>query len=283
MQKSCIIVWFRSIDLRGKSMDICKAILNERFQLERKKLALSEKLEGAPDGNIFFDKNGNTEKWRCVYDNHKKPSKYISKKNTQIAEQLALKRHLLDIINDIDARIAAIDQFLENFPALHSYPNYLSDNSKDYRKLLKPSFSERSAILKAWSSEKYDKCQDHPEKLIVPTKAGIMVRSKSEAIIANELFDNGIPFRYEQALPVSGMKVYSDFAILHPLNLKDIIIWEHFGLMDVDSYAANAKLKTAAYIEAGYLPSRNLILTYESKSNPLDINYVSLLVGYYFL
>ena len=77
------------------------------------------------------------------------------------------------------------------------------------------------------------------------------------------------------------VKIYPDFTIYHPMSNK-IILWEHFGLMDNNSYAQNAKIKLGTYIDANYIPGNNLIVTYESKEMPLDINYVSLLISYHF-
>lgn len=58
-----------------------------------------------------------------------------------------------------------------------------------------------------WEVTEYVRNSEYPERLIVPTKAGIPVRSKSEAMIANELFDRKIPFRYEEELLLGGSEL----------------------------------------------------------------------------
>ena len=78
----------------------------------------------------------------------------------------------------------------------------------------------------------YEKNPFHPEQLIYQTKSGILVRSKSERMIADFLSEHGIPFRYEAKLLIDGKAYYPDFMIL--CEDDTLILWEHFGLMSQD-------------------------------------------------
>ena len=81
-----------------------------------------------------------------------------------------------------------------------------------------------------------------PEKKIFDTRKGEKVRSKSEAIIADTLYEFGIPYRYEYHVNmVNGEIKYSDF-MLFKVNTKEEIY-----------------------------PGKNLIFTYETDKKPLDI------------
>ena len=110
-----------------------------------------------------------------------------------------------------------------------------------------------------WAKMSYEQNADHPEGRTNPTKADVKVRSKSEAIIPNLLTDYELPFRYEQVLNLSGFYMHPDFTILHP-RTHTLIIWEHLGMLDSDSYILSALKKYAAYLNAGYIPGKNLIL-----------------------
>jgi hypothetical protein len=75
--------------------------------------------------------------------------------------------------------------------------------------------------------------------------SGDMLRSKSEVIIANQLHEQNIPFRYEQPL----------FAGDGTLRLPDFTVtwkgktffWEHLGMLDLTEYAEEWKVKRAWY------------------------------------
>ncbi len=89
--------------------------------------------------------------------------------------------------------------------------------------------------------------------------ANVMVRSKSEVIIANMLFDREIPFWYEKPLYARDGSFYlPDFTILwHGQEYY----WEHLGLLEQDKYRAHWEEKQRWY-EKNF-PSR-LITTEES-------------------
>ncbi|MCB9423192.1 MAG: ATP-dependent DNA helicase RecQ [Ardenticatenaceae bacterium] len=77
------------------------------------------------------------------------------------------------------------------------------------------------------------------------TLSGDFVRSKSEVIVANILFQSGIPFTYEQRLYApDGSHRLPDFTIRW--NGKTFY-WEHLGMLDLDDYAQEWALKKAWY------------------------------------
>ena len=104
-----------------------------------------------------------------------------------------------------------------------------------------------------------------------------MVRSKSESIIADQLFSRGIPFRYEAQLMVCGREFYPDFLILHPRDRRPLI-WEHFGLMSSETYRESTVRKLALYFEAGFKLGRDLVATFEWEDLPLDSSAVAKLI-----
>ena len=107
------------------------------------------------------------------------------------------------------------------------------------------------------------------------TSKGERVRSKSEKIIADELYRNGIPYKYE--LPIDFVdnrgrefNVYPDFTALNK-RTGDKWIIEHFGLMDYPEYYDNAMLKLDTYERNGYLLGENLLIFHETDRMPLNI------------
>lgn len=77
------------------------------------------------------------------------------------------------------------------------------------------------------------------------TLANAVVRSKSEVIIANMLYERDIPFRYEQPLYASDGTFYlPDFTV--SWRGSDYF-WEHVGMLHRDDYRAHWEKKKAWY------------------------------------
>jgi len=122
--------------------------------------------------------------------------------------------------------------------------------------------------------------KNHPESLIYMTEPGIRVRSKSELLIANALYQKQIPFRYEASLALGGTIREPDFTIYRPSDGK-IFLWEHFGLMDENNYLKTANEKIALYAQHGFHPFKNLICTYEQDIQ--NLAYVHTIIDLFFL
>lgn len=100
-----------------------------------------------------------------------------------------------------------------------------------------------------------------PEDLKYETKNGIKVRSKSERTIADRLAYYQLPFKYEAPVFICGRNLYPDFTVMRAGG--NMVLWEHFGLMDKADYAARALQKIIDYQKCGYATHTNLICTWE--------------------
>ena len=92
-----------------------------------------------------------------------------------------------------------------------------------------------------------------------------MVRSKSEVIIANMLFDREVPFLYERPLYASDGSFYlPDFTITWR---GEQFFWEHLGLLHSDEYRRRWEMKKAWYEK--HFPDQ-LLITEESGNLSVD-------------
>ncbi len=108
------------------------------------------------------------------------------------------------------------------------------------------------------------------------TAKGEFVRSKSELIIANELYANQISYEYEKPLTLQGCRydVYPDFTIETP-HQKQVVYWEHCGLMNDPSYRDKWEWKKQAYERNGICDwKNNLIITYESETGDFNTDMI---------
>lgn len=115
----------------------------------------------------------------------------------------------------------------------------------------------------------------YEEKLIHKTKNGIMVRSKSEVILANMFCDSGRDdFLYEEPLYIAGTYKLPDF------TFKDVasgncIIWEHLGMLGREEYRKSWEEKKKFYEENGISEENgNLIISVDGPDGSIDCQVI---------
>lgn len=256
---------------------IYEKLLLEYTRLETEIERIRKKLKTFPPGTLSCARNGNHYKWyQCL----KGTNTYLPKKNRLLAEQLAFKKYLSLLLDDL----------LQEKRAIQFYLNHHSENSKakqllnkpEFMNLLSSHFTPLSQELSDWMNSSYEHNPKHPEHLLHQSSSGNLVRSKSESIIDMLLYINKIPFRYESALHLGEITLFPDFTIRHP-KTGDLYYWEHFGLMDNPTYSHNVFSKLQLYTSHGIIPSIQLITTYETKEHPLSSDTVEKIIANYFL
>lgn len=110
----------------------------------------------------------------------------------------------------------------------------------------------------------------YAEHLIHKTLKGHMVRSKSELIIADKLYNAGLAYAYEKPLNGATRKgrIFPDFSFTDAAG--DLIIWEHFGRMDDPQYVEGHDWKIQWYADNGFVVGTNLFLTTETLTSGVD-------------
>lgn len=254
-------------------------LIQEQENLTSQIEALQKKISLLPEGKLLCTRNGNYVKW--FKSNGKNPI-YIPKKNRSLAEALALKKYYQLQLNELTIRLHSLNSSLQS--RSNTKTDYLSllDEASCYKELLEAHFCSFSDELNKWVKEDFERNSMHPEHLKHKTFANCMVRSKSEAIIANTLFSNKIPFRYECALWLQNICFYPDFTIRHP-KTGETVYWEHFGMMDNPAYSDKAFNKLSQYARQGIIPTINLITTYETQSSPINSSTIRNIVHEHFL
>lgn len=112
----------------------------------------------------------------------------------------------------------------------------------------------------------------HPERLIHRTKTGILVRSKSEVIIANILTDLGMSFEYEKPLYSKKdlKKDPKDFRLPDfTINYEgEEFYWEHLGMLENLEYQKEWEKKKRWYKENDYID--RLIISKDKPDGGID-------------
>lgn len=206
---------------------------------------------------------------------------YLRKKeDRQIIRCMAQNDYNKKLVEWIDERIKILSSLVNAYPKGKLTDTY--DNLHPARKqVVQPIIESDEEYAKEWSEKSYLTNEyDLPSQTMdTVTKNGEIVRSKSEVILANMFYDNGVPYRYEPELVLnSGRRVFPDFICLNKRTRKEYI-WEHFGMMDDLDYICRNIPKLREYEQSGYLFGINMIISYESSvvgfSNKVAQQYIT--------
>ncbi len=257
----------------------------ELVKLERMIKVVEKFHNHAPEGCLKYQKKGNSTYFYQQYMNEQTNQwerKYIKKDNISLVRNLAQKHYYTMLKPALEKNIKALRNFIRQY-----HPEVMEKIyeglSVERKELIEPFMSTKDECIRKWLEEKYEVNNSYPENLRFETEQGEQVRSKSEVIIANILYQHkkDILYKYERPLEilVNGKckTIFPDFTVLN-VHTGKIIYWEHAGRMD-DSYYTNEFVKKMnAYIANNLLPGRDIILTFETMGNTLDITVVKKLV-----
>lgn len=196
--------------------------------------------------------------------------KYLNQKNEKCKNGLAQREYLTRLLKFAKAELKDIDRILEAKHLLRADEIY-SHLHPNKKALVIPMLMDDEEFAKWWESRPFEAYDKWPEELKYSTKRGELVRTKSEAMIADAYYDLGIPYRYECPVRLSDGKVrHPDFTLLHKSERK-VIYHEHFGMLDDARYRTDNVQKLDLYRRNGIYVGKNLILTFEVAGSPLNI------------
>ncbi len=251
---------------------------NEKNKIQKQMNTINQQIANLPEGNLLCIRNGKYTKW--MLSNGSSPI-HIPKSNREYAQKLALRKYLSCQVEELTHKLKIIEKCISSYGKIIVKSSSFLENPY-YHELISSYFSSYPGELNSWINADYEKNPSHPENLIHHCLDGTLVRSKSEVIIANALYTNKIPYRYECALYFDNLAIFPDFTICHPRTMA-IVYWEHFGMMDNNSYADNAYNKLKIYGNKGIIPSINLITTFETKTSPINSEKINKLIHEHFL
>ncbi len=250
-------------------MYYCDEMQKEAHTLTVRIHQLEQELNGLPDGSLTYSQyHGYYKYYQRLPACPEKPfvtSHYIPKADRQLALDLAKKSYLQRELLDARQELSAIQAYFKR----HKEPSAeeLLRNSAPFHALLQDQMISVAEKCRKWQNAPFTANPYHPEELTVPTLRGEKVRSKSEAAIADELYRNGIAYRYEAPLELACETRYPDFTLIHPKTYR-IMYWEHFGLMDSNAYIRKNTIRIGDYANAGIAPGVDLIMSFETARCP---------------
>ena len=239
--------------------------------LEKEIASLERKAKKYPKGRLTCVHNGKYKKWYVRYDGE---GHYIAKKRKVYLHKMAEKLYIEALAEDEKIELKLLTELLhangitrsKNMHNCMTHVQKLLAENSDYLELLPEFANPLDDVVPNIRPV-------HKDNLKVPTRAGYMVRSKSEAIIVSLLMDAEIEFYYERPVSLAGNWFVPDFTCFNKKN-KKIYYYEHFGMVDNADYNKSMYKKLKTYNDNGIYQDINLICTYETSDTPLDMRMV---------
>lgn len=246
-------------------------LMGDRLKLLEKSLTLAQwDTSTYPDGRLRVADGKRQRRFYKVLSSADKIGEYIPKADIANAKALAQKGYNKQFIKAAKHEKDVLETCMAGLAKCNA--NTAFEMLPQFRKeLVKPYILSDELYAQAWQKKR---CKTHTyreEDKKYATRRGEMVRSKSEAIIADILFEFGIPYFYEKELRLSnGLVKYPDFTLLNIRTRKEFYL-EHMGRLDDEGYRKDNLRKLNEYQRNGIHTGKNLILTHEDFDNPLDI------------
>lgn len=254
-------------------------LLEEQQRLENITKVTKERLKDAPTGALRISKSHNTlQYYRCT--EKKKSGIYINKNNIETAQQLAQKAYEEKVLKLAEKRLSQIQKITKDYDENEIEKIYLKERP-ERQALINPIEPTWEQKVEEWKSREYKGKGFREDTTIILTEKGERVRSKSEKILADYFYRNGIEYKYESPLYLNGFgTIYPDFTFLSPKTGQEMY-WEHNGMVDVPAYAKNMVRKIQAYERNEIFQGERLILTYETEQIILNTSKIEQLVKRY--
>lgn len=209
-------------------------------------------------GNIFFSEKRGQQETGITHDS--KRVLLLARKRV-LRKSIAQREKVCRACKEFLRQIRAIEEPAYSIPApiLAPIPTPIPAGDPTAGESLK--LAEFSAEIRNWLKTGVPTNPYAPEELKYLSRAGIKLRSKSEMIIADKLTEYGIAFKYEALFTSRNFSAYPDFTIRRWDG--QLVLWEHFGLMNDEAYTEKALRKIRTYQSLGFSLHKNFIVTFE--------------------
>jgi hypothetical protein len=247
--------------------------------------SIENQLESMPEGTMYrIEKSGIRYYFQNIYRSGIRDRTYLGLENgkqAQLISDLKRKRFLIGCKKVLDGNVVALRACLLKYKEFD--PSEISSRlAATYKNISAAGISQQAENDLDWQHAPYTRAEMYEENLKHEAIGGLMVRSKSEALIAFALELAHVPFHYEEILEIDNKKIAPDFTILHPAT-GERIYWEHFGMMDDPTYASESFRKLILYGQNGITPGKNLIYTVETNAEPLSIREIQGMITHFLL
>lgn len=253
--------------------------LNARYEMIKSLNQRAEtKIQNYPVGRIEIKHIANNTYYYYVAENN---SPVLLDKGNKLINDLMQKNYLEKVINVNHKELNVLKKAIEQYPTATAEEIY-EQLTEDRKMLVKPIVTPIEQYVQEWQSQPYTPKPIAEGTSFFETLKGERVRSKSEQIIADRLYANGIPYKYECPLIVNGKLIHPDFTILRKSDRKEVY-HEHLGKSDDEKYKNDNVPRLNDYILGGYMLGDKLFLSVESSTTPLDTRVINMMISNHYI
>ena len=253
--------------------DVIDARCNRLLELQ---VSVEERLKNLPEGKLRIRHYGDG----VYYTQMDSSGKERSLHDIELIQNLVQREYLEKVIAYTKAELDLLLKVQKRYPSslIEDVYDRLSDERKAFAKPIIPTDEQ---FIKRWEEKPFTPKEFGDGTPYFQTMRGERVRSKSEMIIADRLFANGIPYKYECPLTVGNAVIHPDFTILKKSDRKEVYL-EHCGRVGDQEYADDMVGRINEYTMAGIKMGDRLFLTFESANKPLDVRVIDKMITDYF-
>lgn len=200
--------------------------LRSRLTSVRQIITWCEKhLTKAPPGRLRILKQNSAVYYYHVTDNKHRNGIMIDPKNQSLIKALAQKAYLISLLHKALEEEKVLNTAIAHYRG--DYPERIySSYSPERKKLISPISLPDEDYKAQWLAQSYKHKEIDDDMPVYETINGERVRSKSEQLIADRLYFNGIPYIYEFPLIIGDMTFHPDFTILR-MSDRRVLYYEH--------------------------------------------------------
>lgn len=231
--------------------------------------ALIDKTEAAikvaPCGTLKINNRKNGISYYNVTENSEI---YLPQKNVELIQNLAQKSYNKKILRAARAELLALKKISNYYSSNPIAEEWYGNLSPTRQSLVHPVVLTDEQYIAKWKKDHPPRSSGKPGTVYETTKGGI-VRSRAEILIADRLFTRNVIYQYETPLILDGVEYHPDFCVLN-LRKRKTLYWEHLGMMDELDYLEDNIFKLNRYARHNIIIGRNLIITFETATQPFN-------------
>ena len=268
--------------------DLLPNLEQEKLSLQHMKNMIEKKLQDLPPTTkkLSLACLKNRTKYYiydgCSADGKPINLKYLPVSQKDTAKAIAGREYYEREYKEVIRRLTIVNRMIRIYTENQVMRIYTSMHP-GRQALISPIIPTDEEYLLSWISEEYPR-KSFPEGFPdYRSERGERVRSKSEIMIADKYYYEGVPYKYERPLHLlNGFTIHPDFTLLNK-RLRKEYYHEHFGMVDDPKYAASMVSRISQYQKAGIYIGEQLIITLETSTKPLTKSDLEDIIKHYLI
>ncbi|MBQ0041169.1 MAG: hypothetical protein KBS56_03995 [Clostridiales bacterium] len=211
--------------------------------------------------------------------NKKEKRKYIGDATRPAVKALQERHYLERALKNCTGNIKALEDALEKYKSIDP-ETVVAESGKAYssnpdvgQSLFKNSSASKWRREGLAERERLERYRPYPDRLVLRSASGEMMRTRGEIIVGNTLDELGLTYVYEWPKQIAGKLRWPDFTVLHP-KTHEVITIEYMGMYSDAEYRENNNPRLDEFFSEGYVLGQNLWAFMDNEEGIIDSNKI---------